>query len=56
MKIEHWIIIGLLFFIFGPFYNGITVKLYCTNGSLLGCDWKKGELIDDLVYLTIPRN
>ena len=38
-----------------PIHSVGTVRLYCTEGGLLGCDWDKGMIIEDWLYFTIPR-
>ena len=55
MTIERWIIILLLVFIFGPFHNLIPVNLWCTEGNLFGCDWDKGQIIKDTLFITLPK-
>ena len=46
--------IGVLLMNVLPIVTNTSLRLYCGEGLLFGCDWDKGMIIEDWLYITIP--
>ena len=55
MKYIIGAILGILLWNLMPVYSISSASIYCTKGTIFGCDWDKGMIIKDTLYITIPK-
>jgi|13_taG_2_1085334.scaffolds.fasta_scaffold36874_4 hypothetical protein len=47
------VIVGMILLLVSPIHSTISVSMYCKEGGLFGCDWDKGTIIKDKLYITL---